>query len=318
MSVHPLQVETPTPSQTSEKTISSKPRSLAAWSLAKSNDPAYRFSTVTCYDYSTAKTIDSLGLDMVLVGDSLAMTMLGHADTLSVTVDEMLHHVKAVTRGIAKTPVVADMPFMSYGVDMATSITNAGRFIQEGRAQGVKVEGASPFVLELIQRLTELGIPVMGHVGMTPQHVNQFGGFKLQGKSEEAAVQILKDAKAVQEAGAFGVVLELIPAEVAAFISQHLTIPTIGIGAGANCDGQILVIDDLLGRYDGFTPKFVRQYAHWSDSLTQAINSYQVDIKTGDFPNNNETFQTSRELLPSIQFAMSDAWALITNNKTNT
>ncbi|MEM0952218.1 MAG: 3-methyl-2-oxobutanoate hydroxymethyltransferase [Cyanobacteria bacterium P01_H01_bin.74] len=247
--------------------------------------------SLTCYDYTTAKILDQLdAVDLLLVGDSLAMTVLGHPDTLSVTVDEMLHHVKAVSRACGRAFLVADMPFMSYHTSCDQAIQNAGRFIQEGRAKAVKLEGASAQVCTVITQLTQMGIPVMGHLGLTPQLVNTLGGFTLQGKTVDSAQSLLGQAKKLESAGVFAIVLEMMPTEVAALITAQLSVPTIGIGAGNKCSGQILVIDDLLGRYQAFTPRFVRQYADLSQSITQAVQQYASDLQSGDFPNAKESF----------------------------
>lgn len=243
---------------------------------------------LTAYDYTTAQLVDQSDVDLILVGDSLAMTMLGHPNTLSVTVDEMLHHTKAVARGTEHAVVVADMPFMSYTEDINTAIKNAGRFIKEGQCQAVKIEGASPQVLELIKRLTAMGIPVQGHLGLTPQFINTLGGFKVQGKTQSHAKQLLEDAKKLEEAGVFSLVLEMVPLELAEIISKALDIPAIGIGAGNGCDGQILVIDDLLGRYQAFNPKFVRTYLNSGELTIKAIKQYAQDIKDGLFPHNKK------------------------------
>jgi 3-methyl-2-oxobutanoate hydroxymethyltransferase len=246
-----------------------------------------KLTCLTCYDYSTAVTLDQAGVDILLVGDSLAMTVLGHPNTLSVTVDEMLHHTKAVARGAQKAFLVADMPFMSYQIDLAESVRNAGRFLKEGLAKAVKIEGASDSVLLLMKRLQEIGIPVMGHLGFTPQSVHQTGGFKVQAKSIEDAERLIRDAQAVQDAGAFALVIEMIPHELATFISESLDIPVIGIGAGNGCDGQILVVDDLLGRYSQLSPRFVRRYMQSDLLIDEAVKSYRQDIETGSFPSNH-------------------------------
>lgn len=240
---------------------------------------------LTAYDYATARLLDDTAMvDMVLVGDSLAMTVLGHPDTLSVTVDEMLHHVKAVTRAVRRALVVADMPFLSYGVDLASGVRNAGRFVQEGRAHAVKLEGASPDVLALGTRLTSLGIPVIGHVGFTPQATHMLGGPRVQGRSLEAARQLLEHARQWQAAGAFALVLELTPSPVARQVASQSAIPVIGIGSGAGCDGQILVIDDLLGRLPDFKPRFARQYAPVGEMTQEAVRRYAADVASRVFP----------------------------------
>jgi 3-methyl-2-oxobutanoate hydroxymethyltransferase len=250
---------------------------------------------LTCYDFLTAQTLDALpDVDLLLVGDSLAMTQLGHANTLSVTMDEMLHHVRAVTRGASRALVVADLPFLSYQVERTEAVRNAGRMIQNGGAGAVKLEGASPHVLAVVRQLVDIGIPVMGHLGMTPQSYHALGGFKLQGKTLEAAQRLRDEALALAAAGAFAIVLELIPAEVAAWLTLQVPVPTVGIGAGPQCDGQILVIDDLLGRSPSWQPKFVRPYAQLADVVTQAVRHYCDDVRTGRFPDaHNEAFHLS-------------------------
>lgn len=262
--------------------------------------------SLTCYDYSTAKILDEAGcVDFLLVGDSLAMTVLGHPNTLSVTMDEMIHHAKAVVRGTQRSLVVADMPFMSYQNDPYVAAANAARFIQEAGVGAVKIEGASLRILSLIQHLTEVGIPVMAHLGLTPQSVNTFGGFKVQGKTLDAARKLYDDAIAVQEAGAFSVVLEMIPTELAQLVSQRLTIPTIGIGAGNGCDGQVLVIDDVLGRYSDLSPKFVRRYVESKSVIQDMAKQYAEDVTSGAFPDNaTEAFPFPKEDLAELMLAL--------------
>lgn len=242
-----------------------------------------RFAMLTAYDYTTARIVDQAGVPVLLVGDSLGMTMLGYPDTLSVTVDEMLHHIKAVRRGVENALLVGDMPFMSYHASIEDGIRNAGRFLQEGGANAVKLEGAGR-VVELTQRLTEMGIPVMAHLGLTPQFVNQFGGFKVQGKSEEAAEKIQRDALALQEAGAFSLVLEGIPADLGGHVTKSLTIPTIGIGAGVDCDAQVLVVQDMLGLSGTKVPKFVKRFADLRGEMERAVGEYIHEVEAGSFP----------------------------------
>lgn len=276
-------------------------KSVTHQTLLKKKQQGEKICTMTCYDYSTARILDETDLDLLLVGDSLAMTILGHKDTLSITVDEMLHHVKAVSRGTQRAMIVADMPFMSYHADLKTSVENAGRFIQEGHAHAVKIEGGSPRILELIRHLVDIGIPVMGHLGFTPQFIKVFGGYRIQGKSIDSAKLIYEHALALEEAGCFAVVLEMIPTEVASIISKQLSIPTIGIGAGSGCDGQVLVIDDLMGRYPDMTPKFARQYMNTRSVLHDAIQQYCADIGMGKFPNDqDEAYAFPPELLPDL------------------
>jgi 3-methyl-2-oxobutanoate hydroxymethyltransferase len=242
-----------------------------------------RFAMLTAYDYTTARILDEAGVPVLLVGDSLGMTMLGYPDTLPVTVEEMLHHIRAVRRGVESALVVGDMPFMSYHASIEDGIRNAGRFLQEGGANAVKLEGAGR-VVELTQRLTEMGIPVMAHLGLTPQFVNQFGGFKVQGKSEEAAEKIQRDALALQEAGAFSLVLEGIPADLGRHVTRSLSIPTIGIGAGVDCDAQVLVIQDMLGLSGAKVPKFVKRFADLRGEISRAVGDYIAEVEAGTFP----------------------------------
>ena len=269
--------------------ILSRKSSSPVGSAAKS-----KITCLTAYDYPTARLLDDAGVDILLVGDSLAMVVLGYDSTLPVTVDEMLHHVKAVRRGTKCALVVADMPYGSYHVSIEDSIRTALRFVQEGGAEAVKVEGGERRI-ELIARLADAEIPVMGHVGLTPQSVNALGGFKVQGRSEEAAQQVLRDARAVESAGAFSVVLESLPREVAARITGELTIPTIGIGAGPDCDGQVLVLHDMLGLTDGHTPKFARRYANLAEIIGRAVGEFCDDVRSGRFPSDDESYHLSAE-----------------------
>lgn len=271
-------------------------------SLRRKKEKGEKIVSLTCYDYSTARILDQADVDLLLVGDSLAMTVLGHPNTLSVTVDEMLHHVKAVVRGTRHAMVVADMPFMSYQADHMEAVRNAGRFIQEGGAQAVKLEGASDRVIEVVRHLVEIGIPVVGHLGFTPQMLNTLGGFKVQGKNLEDVKKIVGGALRLQEAGAFALVLEMVPVEVASMIARRLKIPTIGIGAGNGCDGQVLVVDDLLGRYSELSPRFVRKYMNSGALIGEAVQRYAADIQTGNFPDNQaEAFSFPQEFLPELE-----------------
>ena len=254
-----------------------------------------KITCLTAYDYPTARILDDANVDILLVGDSLAMVVLGYDSTLPVTVDEMLHHGKAVRRGTHHALVVADMPYGSYHTSIDDSIRAALRFIKEGGAEAVKVEGGERRI-ELISRLVEAEIPVMGHVGLTPQSVNALGGFKVQGRSADAAQQLLRDARAVEAAGAFSIVLESIPREIAARITEDLHIPTIGIGAGPDCDGQVLVINDALGLTTGHTPKFARRYANLSEIIARAAAEYCDDVRNGRFPSDEESYHLPAEL----------------------
>jgi 3-methyl-2-oxobutanoate hydroxymethyltransferase len=268
-------------------------KSLAAGSLSNSA----KITCLTAYDYATARLLDEAGVDVLLVGDSVGMVVLGYESTLPVSIEEMLHHTRAVRRGTRRALVVADMPYGSYHSDMAESLRNAMRFVKEAGAEAVKVEGGERR-LELIVRLTEAEIPVMGHVGLTPQSVNALGGYRVQGKTADAAEQLLRDARAVEAAGAFAVVLEAVPRELAAQITRELRIPTIGIGAGPDCDGQILVIHDLLGLTFGQTPKFARQYANVGEIISKAARDYCEDVRGGTFPSDGESYhaaQTAKE-----------------------
>lgn len=245
---------------------------------------------VTAYDFPQGRQADAAGVDLVLVGDSLAMVVLGHADTLSVTMDEMLHHVKAVRRGVSRALVVADMPYGSFHLGAEATVANALRFVKEGGAQAVKIEGARP---ELVAALTAAEIPVMAHLGLTPQSVHKLGGFKVQGRSEEAAAALLAAAIELEAAGAFALVLECIPAPLAEEISNRLAIPTIGIGAGAGCDGQVLVYHDLLGLEDRMAPRFVRRYAHLGGEIRAALEAFAADVRSGRFPSPEESYGES-------------------------
>ncbi|ROQ93180.1 3-methyl-2-oxobutanoate hydroxymethyltransferase [Desulfosoma caldarium] len=250
-----------------------------------------KLTMLTAYDYCTARWVDRGGVDMILVGDSLAMVMLGHEDTLSVTMEEMLHHTRAVARGTQRALVVGDMPFLSYQVSVSQAVENAGRFLKEGRAQAVKLEGGAS-VLKQVEAIVEAGIPVQGHLGLTPQSIAKLGGFKVQGKDEEAAKKLVDDAIALSQAGCFSLVLEAIPAQVARRITEAVPIPTIGIGAGPACDGQVLVIHDLVGLFDRFLPRFVKQYDTLGRRLEEAVSRYRQEVESGVFPGPEHSFGT--------------------------
>src|SRR5579864_7360338 len=252
---------------------------------------ADKITCLTAYDYPTARLLDEAGVDVILVGDSVGMVVLGHESTLPVTLEDMLHHTRAVRRGTRRALVVADMPFGSYHTDTSESLRNAVRFVKEAGAEAVKVEGGERR-LELIARLTEAEIPVMGHVGLTPQSVNALGGYRVQGKTPDAAEQLLRDARAVEASGAFAVVLEAVPRELAAQITHELRIPTIGIGAGPDCDGQILVVHDILRLTFDQTPKFARQYANLGETISKAVRSYCDDVRSGAFPSDRESYHS--------------------------
>ncbi len=249
-----------------------------------------KISMLTCYDYSTAKLMEAAGINSILVGDSLGNVMLGYPDTISVTMEDMITYGAAVSRGTNDTMVVIDMPFMSYQVSIEQAVTNAGRLMKEGRANAVKLEGGAA-VCPQIKAITDAGIPVVAHLGLTPQSINALGGNKVQGKTEEAAREMLDDALKVQEAGAFAVVLECVPAPLATLITEKLTIPTIGIGAGNGCDGQVLVYQDMLGLYSDFVPKFVKQFVKLGDEMTKAFRAYDEEVKSQAFPDEAHSFK---------------------------
>lgn len=259
-----------------------------------------KITMLTAYDYSTARIIDECGIDSILVGDSLGMVMLGYENTLPVTMEDMLSHTKAVVRGVKNAFVVADMPFMSYQTSVYDAVSNAGRLVKEGGAQAVKLEGGAA-VCERIEAITNASIPVIGHIGMTPQSVNAFGGFKVQGKLYEQAKRIIKDALAVEKAGACGVVLECVPSKLAEIISQKLYIPTIGIGAGEGCDGQVLVYQDMLGITSGFIPKFAKQFTNVGEVMKEGINSYIDEVKSGAFPSEEHGFKMDDEIIDRLK-----------------
>ena len=259
-----------------------------------------KITVLTAYDYSTAKYIDQAGVDMILVGDSLAQVALGYENTTDVGMDEMLMFTRAVSRGVEKALVIADMPFMSFQLDKVQTMKNACEFIKAG-ANAVKLEGYSDFIIENIKHLTQNGIPVMGHLGFTPMSINTIGGHKIQGKDADRTIDILKEALRLQNAGCFAIVLELLPLQSSQFISQRLRIPTIGIGGGRFCDGQVLVSDDMLGKYDRFKPKFARQYANLKEVMIKAIKEYVEDVENGNFPNDEESFSLADEEIKKLE-----------------
>ena len=260
-------------------------------------DEHRRFAAITAYDYLSARILDEAGIPILLVGDSLGMVMLGYPTTLPVTLEEMLHHARAVARGARQALLVGDMPFMSYQVSVEQAIASAGRFLQEAGMHAVKLEGGGPTV-EITRRLTESGIPVMGHLGLTPQFVHQMGGFKVQGKTEAQAERILAEARALEEAGAFSLVLEGVPSQLAAKVTQALRIPTIGIGAGPATDGQVLVFHDLFGLTSGKAPKFVRRYANLADDIARAAAAYADDVRAGRFPGPEHEYSANGSTAP--------------------
>lgn len=258
-----------------------------------------KLTMLTAYDYSTAKLIDAAGINAILVGDSLGNTMLGYEDTISVTMEDMIHHGAAVARGVTDTMVIIDMPFMSYQTSVYDAVVNAGRLMKEGRANAVKLEGGAE-VAEQIQAITKAGIPVMAHIGLTPQSINAFGGNKVQGKSEAAARKLLEDAYAVQEAGAFAVTLECVPAKLAKLVTEKLDIPTIGIGAGNDTDGQVLVYQDMLGMFTDYVPKFVKQFAKVGEVMTQAFADYKKEVQAGAYPAEEHTFKIEDDVIEKL------------------
>lgn len=258
-----------------------------------------KISMITAYDYTTARLVDEAGIDSILVGDSLGNVMLGLGDTVSVTMEDMIHHGAAVARGTKNALVVVDMPFMSYQASVYDAVVNAGRLMKEARANAVKLEGGVE-VADRIRAIVDCQIPVCAHIGLTPQGINALGGFKVQGKTADSARKLLEDAHAVEEAGAFAVVLEAIPAELAARVSEELTIPTIGIGAGAGCDGQVLVNQDMLGMFHDFTPKFVRRFAEVGDVMLDAYRAYDAAVKDGSFPAAEHTYAAPEGVLENL------------------
>ena len=268
--------------------------------MQKQKEQGEKISMLTAYDYSTAKLMDQAGINSLLVGDSLGMVMLGYEDTLSVTMEDMIHHSRAVANGAQNALVVTDLPFMSYHISIPEAVANAGRLIKEGHSAAVKLEGGEAFS-KTIQAITRASSPVMGHIGLTPQSIHAFGGFKVQGKTIEAAQKILQDALAVEKAGAFAIVLEAIPADLAALITKKLTIPTIGIGAGNQTDGQVLVYQDMLGMYGEMQPKFVKRYADLGAEMNSAIQHYKTEIQQEQFPAAEHTFCIAPEIIAALE-----------------
>ena len=269
--------------------------------LQKMKENGEKIAMLTCYDYTTATLIEQTDIDAVLVGDSLGMTVMGYDDTLPVTMEDMIHQTACVSRGLKNTFLVGDMPFMSYHVSDEQAVENAGRLIKEGHANAVKLEGGAKYCSQ-IRAIVDAQIPVVAHIGLTPQSVNAFGGFKVQGKNVERAKELLEDAKKVEEAGAFMVTLECVPEKLATMISEELTIPTIGIGAGNGCDGQILVYQDMLDMYDGLAPKFVKHFAHIGREMKDAFNAYSKEVKEKTFPVTGEhTFKIADEVMEELK-----------------
>ncbi|MFC1963236.1 3-methyl-2-oxobutanoate hydroxymethyltransferase [Chloroflexota bacterium] len=258
-----------------------------------------RIAMLTAYDYSTAKIIDEAGIPLILVGDSLGMVVLGYESTIPVTMEEMLHHTKAVVRGTKQALVVGDMPFMTYHTSIMDALRNAGRFIQEGGAQAVKLEGGEEMA-DIVKRIVSCGIPVMGHIGLTPQSINQLGGFKAVGKTPETAIRLLNDARALDEAGVFAIVLEAVPEPLSKLITKKVRVPTIGIGAGKHCDGQVQVISDLLGLFTDFVPRHAKQYAKLFEIIKLATTSYINEVQAGTFPTSKQSYTMDESILAEL------------------
>ncbi|OPX84461.1 MAG: 3-methyl-2-oxobutanoate hydroxymethyltransferase [Pelotomaculum sp. PtaB.Bin104] len=254
---------------------------------------------LTAYDYPMAKIVDESGIDMILVGDSLGNVVLGYESTIPVTMEDMIHHTKAVCRGVSRAMVVADMPFLSCHISKEEAVRNAGRLLQEAGAQAVKLEGGRE-VAKAVRKIVQAGIPVMGHLGLTPQSIHQLGGFKVQGKDERVAKKLIDDAKALEEAGVFSITLELVPTPLAKLITESSSVPIIGIGAGPYCDGQVLVLHDILGLYPRFTPKFVKQYANLHDQMAMALTKYKEEVEARTFPDEEHCFGMSEEVLEKL------------------
>ncbi len=259
-----------------------------------------RIAMLTAYDYPMALLEDRAGIEIILVGDSLGMTVLGYENTVPVTMEEMIHHTKAVTRGAKYALIIGDMPFMSYNTSEREAILNAGRFMKEGGADAVKLEGGAS-VKETLGAIVKAGIPVMGHIGLTPQTISMLGGFKVQGKDAQAAQKIIDDALSLEDAGAFSVLLEAVPAPIAKRVTERLNVPTIGIGAGVHCDGQVLVVHDMLGLFDRFTPKFAKRYVNLSELILKACDSYREEVLKGAFPTDQHSFHIDEKELSKLK-----------------
>ncbi|MFC1502241.1 3-methyl-2-oxobutanoate hydroxymethyltransferase [bacterium] len=257
--------------------------------LIKMKEKGEKIVCLTAYEWITASLLDEAGVELILVGDSGAMVFAGHENTLPITMDQMIYHTQSVSRGVKKALLITDMPFLSFQISPEEAVRNAGRFLKEGGAEGVKLEGGAP-VAEAIRRLVDIGIPVMGHLGLTPQSISAFGGYRLRGKETDEAERLKQDAKILEEAGAFSIVLEKIPAALSKEITQSISIPTIGIGAGPHCDGQILVTHDMLGLFEAFKPKFVRRYAELAKTIKSSVGDYVRDVKDGSYPSCKESY----------------------------
>ena len=265
---------------------------------------------VTAYDYTSAQLVERAGIPLILVGDSLGQVVLGYDSTVPVSMDDMLHHIKTVIRGTRRAHVVGDLPFLSYHVGASDAIRNAGRLLKEGGAQSVKLEGGRAQA-DTVSRIVESGIPVMGHIGLTPQAVNQLGGYRVQGKSVKDAARLMDDAHSLEQAGAYAIVIECVPAPLARMITERVSVPTIGIGAGADCDGQVQVFHDMMGLYEDFTPKHARRYAHLGQAIVEATQNYVADVQDGSFPDESESFPLSDKVLKSLsEYSEEPAWAV--------
>lgn len=272
---------------------------IAIPALREMKEQGKKIRVVTAYDYPTGILVDQTDIEIIMVGDSLGMVVLGYDGTVPVTMEEMLHHIKAVVRGAKNTLIVGDMPFMSYNISIEDAIRNAGRIMKEGGADCVKLEGGE-VVIDTVRAIVRAGIPVMAHIGLTPQTASQLGGFKVQGKDAAAAERMIREAQLLEEAGAFSIVLEAIPARLAELISKKLSIPTIGIGAGVDCDGQVLVFHDMIGLFDRFVPKFVKQYANTSPIIVEALNNYAQEVADGSFPGPEHSFTMKEDILKRL------------------
>jgi 3-methyl-2-oxobutanoate hydroxymethyltransferase len=289
-----------------------KRKKVTLLDLQAKKDRGEPITMLTAYDYSSGRLVDRSGIDAILVGDSLGMVMLGYDSTVPVTMDEMVHHCRAVARAAKVAHLVGDMPFMSYQTSVPEAIRNAGRLIKEGGMEATKLEGGREMA-PVIRAIVEAGIPVMGHIGLTPQSVSKLGGYRVQGKTAAAAQRLFEDAVALEEAGCYAVVLEAVPAPVAELLSRRLHIPTIGIGAGAGCDGQVLVYHDVLALFDGFVPKFVKQYAQVGDIICQALTEYRDDVLNGRFPAGEHTYSMPAEELDLFLHAINGAASVVSS-----
>ncbi|MEW5705554.1 MAG: 3-methyl-2-oxobutanoate hydroxymethyltransferase [Actinomycetota bacterium] len=275
-------------------------KKITVQTLKEMKSSGQKITMLTAYDYTFAKILDEAGVDILLVGDSLGMVALGHEDTLPVTVEDIIHHTRAVARGAKRAMVIADMPFMSYQISDEKAMENAGNIMKLAGAHGVKLEGGER-IAGLVKKMTDAGIPVMGHLGLTPQSVHQLGGYGLQASSVKDAKTLIDDALLLEKAGAFSIVLEKVPSELAEIVSARLSIPTIGIGAGARCDGQVLVAQDLLGMFDRFVPKFVKQYANLKNTIEQAVKSFINDVQSGEFPADDHSYSMGPKALEDLK-----------------